>query len=135
MKIVEGKSEEITRRALSDKNIDMVVSIEKNCGKDFMKFRNSGLNQVLCKLAKKNKIVIGFNFDDLLEAKNRADILGKMIQNIMLCRKYKVEMYVYSEKRKNLNDLKAFCIVLGMHPSEAKKAVKFVKKQRDIEFI
>ena len=135
MKIVEGKSEAVVLKALKDKNVDMVVSVEKYCGKDFMKSRNSGLNQVLCRLAVKNKVVIGFNFDDVLDAKNRGLILGKMMQNIMLCRRYKVGMYVFSRKRNNSKDLQAFARVIGMTPLESKNAVKFVKKVHDIGFL
>lgn len=135
MKIVEGKNEAIVMKALKDKNVDMIISLEKNFGKDFMDNRNSGLNQVLCKLANKNRIVIGFNFDDVFDSNNRGLILGKMMQNVKFCRKYKVNMFLYSKKRKSLNDLKSFGFVIGMNPSEIKKAVKFVKKQRDIEIL
>ena len=95
-KIVIGGDEKKNRKAVEDKNVDILLSPEKNREKDFMHSRDSGLNQVLCKLAKKNKVAIGFNFNDVLMSKNRSVILGKMMQNVRFCRKYKVKMVIVS---------------------------------------
>ena len=103
--IIQGGDEKINRLALENKKVDILLSPEKNNKKDSLFFRNSGLNQVLCKLAKKNDISIGFNFSDLLntESKERTKILGRMFQNARLCKKYKVNM-VFTTLAKNKND-------------------------------
>ena len=55
------KSSDDDRRVFEkNKNIFIYNLEDKN--RDFIHYRNSGLNQVLCKLAKKNDIAICFNF-------------------------------------------------------------------------
>ncbi|MEK6934700.1 MAG: RNase P subunit p30 family protein [Nanoarchaeota archaeon] len=132
-KIGIGGNDNINRKIVENKNYDILLSPEKNRDKDFMHSRDSGLNQVLCKLAKKNDIAIGFNFNDVLISKNKWLILGKMMQNVRLCRKYKVKMIILSgAKNKNelraAKDLSSFGNVLGMTPGEVKKALNFEKK-------
>ena len=122
--IVIGGNEEINRRALENKNIRLLLDPETN-DEDFMHSRNSGLNQVLAKLAKKNNAAIGFSINRLLKISNeeRTDLLGKIMQNIMLCNKYKVKMYIINfinndlDKR-NINDLKDLGLTLGMLPGK-----------------
>ena len=72
---------------------------------DFIFHRNSGLNQVLCKIAKKNNITIGFAFDLFQKAKNKATIFGRMQQNYRLCKKYKVKIDVNNFEKKQQNQL------------------------------
>jgi RNase P/RNase MRP subunit p30 len=88
------------REQMSKANI--IVGVEDVKAKDYMHHRNSGLNHVLCKIAKEKGIKIGFSFSDLLNAdkKKRAILLGRMKQNVRLCRKYKVEMVFGSFARK-----------------------------------
>ena len=119
MKIVTGGTDKKNRGLVENKTVDVLLSPEKGRTKDFMKFRNSGLNQVLCKLANKNKVAIGFNFDDVLNSKDyeRVSLLGKMIQNVKLCGRYNVKMIIFSKDR-NEKDLKCFGSILGMHPSK-----------------
>ena len=93
--------------------------------KDFQKQRNSGFNQVLAKIAKKNNITIGINLDEILEAKSlkqKAKILARTKQNIKLCNKNKLQMKFLSPSQnpknsRNIYDLKSLGLVLGM-PTE-----------------
>ena len=129
-KIVEGGDDKKNRKVVEDKNVDILLSPEKTRDRDFMHSRNSGLNQVLCKLAKKNDIAIGFDFNLVLNSKNRGEILGRMMQNVGLCRKYKNKMVLLSGANNELDmrnpkDLVSFGIVLGMTPKEAKNALNF----------
>jgi len=101
-----------------------------------MHFRASGLNQVLAAIANKKKKIIGFNFNAILNTKGmlRSQLLGRMKQNVKLCRKYKVEMALASFaanpfELKAEKDLQAFGETLGMTPGEAKKAVKAVEER------
>lgn len=135
LNIVEGGDDKKNRKIVETKNIDILISPEKIRVKDFMHSRDSGLNQVLCKLAKKNEIAIGFDFNLVLKAKNRAVIIGRMMQNVKLCRKYKVKMVLLSGafnelEMRNPKDLISFGIVLGMTSLEAKIALNFRKKER-----
>ena len=135
LKSVEGKSDGINRGAFENKNTDIVYSIEKFRGKDKLHYKDAGLNQVLCKLAKKNRIKIGFCFSDVLSLDNekRAIILGKMMQNIRLCNKYKVDMVIGSFAKdkyglRNSKDLVAFGRLLGMKKIWNSSTDKFFKE-------
>jgi len=81
---------------------NLVFNFEKSEKRDKLHYRFSGLNQVLCKAAIRKNIVIGFSFSEILhsEPKRRAILLGRMIQNIKLCRKYKVKTLFASFAKK-----------------------------------
>ena len=133
-KIVIGGDDNKNRKAVENKNVDILLSPEKIRKDDFMHSRNSGLNQVLCKSAKKNNVAIGFNFRDVLKSKERWLLLGKMMQNVALCRKYKVEMVVISgaeneSELKSAMDLFSFAQAIGMTPGEAKRVLNFEKRK------
>ncbi len=133
-KIVFGGDDAHNRKAVEHKNVDLLLSLERGRGKDFMHSRDSGLNHVLCSLAHRNDVAIGFNFRDALKSDNRGLILGKMMQNVRLCRKYKVRMVVISgacneAELKSAKDLFSFGRVIGMTPIEAKHAVMFTKEK------
>ena len=99
--IIQGGELDINRFAVENKKIDILLSPEKNSRKDLMFSRRSGLNQVLCKLAAKNDVAIGFDFSYLLNSsgKQRARILGRMKQNVKFCKKYGVKMIFSSFAR------------------------------------
>ena len=129
-KIVIGGDDKKNRKAVEDKSNDILMSPEKIRKKDFMGYADSGLNQVLCKLAKKNNVAIGFNFNDVLISKNRRNILSKMMLNVRLCRKYKVKVVLCSGAKNELEmrmprDLISFGVCIGMTPGEAKKTLLF----------
>ena len=142
LNIIEGNS--LNREILSCKNIDILASPEKNRREDFLHHRNSGLNHILCALAKKNKIAIAFSFNEVLKSKGveRAKIIGRMTQNVRLCRKYGVEMIIASfatnkYEMRALTDLKNFGTVIGMNPGEIKRAFTVVNEilKRKKEYI
>ncbi|MAG19933.1 hypothetical protein CL618_00685 [archaeon] len=128
------KIEDGERKNFENKNVDVITGLEKEKRADHMKYRSSGLNHILCKIAKENKISIGFSFNDVLKSKGmlRGQILGRMMQNVRICRKYKVKMIVFSfaENKKEMRDVKdliSFGRVIGMTPGEAKRALEFKK--------
>ncbi len=124
LNIINGGNELTNRKAVENKSIDILLHPEENTKKDFMHSRNSGLNQVLCRLANKNNVSIGFSFNNILNSSGmkRAILLGRMIQNVILCKKYKVKMIVVNHTandcERDNGDLKSFGICLGMHPSD-----------------
>lgn len=131
--VVLGGNEEINQTALSDKRVDILVSPERLIIKNYMHSRNSGINQVLAKLAYENQVAIGFDFNQVYNSKNKGLIIGRMMQNVKFCRKYKVRMVVGSfTKGKNLDSksLQIFARFLGMTGGEAKKSISF-KKGKD----
>lgn len=116
--IFSSNDDELNRKILEKENIDVLL-INLSGRRDFQKQRNSGFNHVLAKIAKKNKINIGINFDEIVKSKGKekAEILARIKQNIKLCNKNKVNMtFIIQNKnnQRNIYDLKALGLVLGM---------------------
>ncbi len=133
LRIVVGSKN--NRLVVEAKKVDILLSPEKGIKKDSFHFRNSGLDHVICELAKKNDTTIGFNFNEVLTSQGvlRAEKLGRMMQNVRLCRKHKLRMLIGSFAKnkwqmRSRNDLISFGIVLGMHPEEAQKALQAVSE-------
>jgi len=109
---------------------DIVFDVEGK-DKDSLHFRRSGMNQVLCKIAKEKDVAMGFSFSRLLNLKDhdKALILGKIQQNISLFQKYKVKMAIATLatspfEMRGAKDLISYFTVLGMKPEEAKAGLK-----------
>ncbi len=140
--IVEAGTLDKNRSLLSDKRIDILLGAERVASHDSFHHRHSGFNQVLLPLAKKNQIAMGFSLSDLsrVSSDQRIVLLGRMMQNVRLCRKFKVKMVLASfAKTKwemcSAHDLLSFGITLGMTPQEAKDALSFTKKSKALEVI
>ena len=78
-----------------------------------MENRKFGLEEIgeketgkkICKLANKNKIAIGFNFNDILKSKNKGQLIGRMMQNAKLCKKYKLPKFEEIDKEFEISSL------------------------------
>ena len=114
---VQGGNDKVNRAALTNE-VDILIDPHLGERKDNYHQRNSGLNQVLLNLAKENKVAIGFSFKIILNDKNRPTNLGRIIQNIKLCRKYKVKMVIIEYENRNETDVQALFKVLGMTGKE-----------------
>ncbi len=107
---------------------DIMFGFEESERKDTMHQRYSGLNNVLCELAFRNKVQIAFSFNSILNSAQRSVLFGRMMQNISLCRKYKVKTLIGSfakqpSEMRSAKDLQSVFITLGMHPAEAKESM------------
>lgn len=134
-KLVIYKSTGNDRHVIEKSKANVVFGLETIAARDSMHHRNSGLNQVLCKLANKNNVMIGFSFSSILNTDwmIRSQILGRLMQNIRLCRKYKVKTVIasFAEKPYDMrpyHDLKSVFICFGMHPKEAKDSLENIYK-------
>ena len=137
--IIEVKTETDLLRAVKNSRVDIVFNVETLFSRDALHSKNSGLNQVILCHAAQNNVAIGFNFSLLLRASDaqRPLLLGRMIQNVLLCRKYKVRMVLSSLAQepyamRDAKDLLAFARVLGMTGKEAQEALSFTKKQKTV---
>ncbi len=85
-------------REAIERGADIVYGFELLEAKEHTHYRASGLNQVLCKLATEKKVRIGLSFASLLEytGQKRAQLLGRIMQNITFCSKYKTPMKIAS---------------------------------------
>ena len=130
-KIILVESSENNRHVIEKGQFEIIFNLETDSKKDLTHSKRSGLNQVLAKIIEKKKKVVGFNFNLLLKSNkgSRVNFLGRMSQNIKICRKYQLKMLIASFARfpyemRAAHDLIAFGITLGMHPKEAKQSLK-----------
>jgi hypothetical protein len=119
------------RAVLEQGAADVLFGTESSQPKDYIHQRGSGFNQVFAGLARKNNVAIGFSLSEILSATGsvRARFMGRMMQNIVVCRKYRVKMVAGSFasdpwKMRSPHDLQSFFVELGMHPSEAAGALR-----------
>lgn len=115
-KIIFSGDDETNRKILEKENIEILL-LNQSGKKDFHKQRNSGLNHVLAKIAKKKKITIGINLDEIINSneKEKAIILARIMQNIKICNKNKLKMkFIYENNKRDIFDLKSLGLVLGM---------------------
>lgn len=115
---VAVKSSNNDREIIEKSKADMIFSFEDSTKKDFIHQRASGINHILCKFAKKNNLIIGFSLNSILNSKNKHVILGRMIQNIKICKKFKVKPIIasFAEKpfdMRSAHDLKSLFGILG----------------------
>ena len=104
--ISESRNEIKDRKKLEQKKFDLLFNFENQAKSDFIHQRNSGLNHIFCKLAKKT--AIGISFSNLMTLKpfERARAIGRIEQNLMLCRKYKVKT-IFASFAKNPKDMRS----------------------------
>lgn len=116
--VFSSEDDELNRQVLEKAKIDLLL-LPLLQRRDFSKQRNSGFNMVLANIAKKNKIEIGIDLDELnSESKKiKSEILARIIQNIALCKKKKIQMRFILKNRKIDNYLvKSLGSSLGMPP-------------------
>lgn len=132
--IMLGSDDEINREAIESRKIDILLSPEHTRKNDFTHYRNSGLNDVLCNLAKANNIAIAIDFNGLNSMKNekeKALRLGRIMQNIRICSKTGAKMIIASfsktpEQMFSARDLRSFCLAIGMNTKQAKEALSYL---------
>ena len=97
---------------------------------------------MLAKLAEKNDVAIGFGFSFVLNANGieRGKIIGRMKQNVRICRKSKTKIVVCSyannvKEMRGAKDLLAFARVIGMTPGEAKKSLNWKKREKKVKVL
>ena len=73
---------------------EFIFGLEESMPKDYIHQRGSGINHIIAKLAAQNGTAIAFSLASL--QKDRARIMGRMKQNIELCRKFKCRMLIGS---------------------------------------
>ena len=125
--IVLSQDDEFNRKILEKSKIDIFLINEELESKDYSKQRNSNLNEVLAELATKNKIKIGIDIDKISskERKEQAKSLARLAQNILLCKKAKTEMIIFTENRsKDKRAIVSLLLTLGLDTKRAEKAVQ-----------
>jgi RNase P/RNase MRP subunit p30 len=107
IKIYSSDDDEINRKVIEKLPVEiLLINLENR--KDFLKQRNSGFNQVLAKIAKKKKVKIGINLDEIIESKEQNRVIARLKQNISICKKEKLEMqFVQKKYKRETHELKS----------------------------
>lgn len=129
---VYGFSDEFNRRAVETLKIDYLVSPENNNGKDNLKQRASGFSHVIAEAAKKKniQIIVDLNWINALKGKSKAIVISRVIQNIVICRKSKIDLKfaTFARDESELLDekqMKAIGFSLGMSSEQTKNITNF----------
>ena len=127
--VVRSSSDD--RKIIEGSKAHMIFSFEDNIKRDFIHQRASGLNHILCKLANENNIIMGFSLSSILNTENKHVILGRIVQNIKMCRKFKVKTAIASFAKnpyemKSTHDLSSLFYILGFKNP-------FFLREQDIE--
>lgn len=130
MILVAGGDEEINRAASECWEVDVLCHPERVSGKDPLDQKSSGIDDVMARFMAERGIAIEICLSELLSCYGvvRAQVMGRMRQNIKLARKYKTPIIITSGARdiygmRAPQDLYSLGITLGMDAGMAKKAV------------
>lgn len=120
--IVQAQDNKFNRKLLEYGKFDILLSPEAGKKKDGIKQLDSGLNNVLAKIAAKNKISIGIDIKELstLEKERKALRLARIAQNIKTCRKAKTKIKALNFKDEK--DAFSLLLSLGASTKQAKEA-------------
>ena len=83
--IFTSNNDELNRKVLEKLPINILLINQEN-RKDRQKQRDSGFNQVLAKIAKKNKITIGINLDEIIESSSQTKKEVGSVNNFCCCK-------------------------------------------------
>ena len=120
--IIKAQDDDFNRKILENKEVDILLSPEQHKRKDYMKQRDSGLNEINCKLAKENKIKIAIDLNQLKkqDKKTKAILLSRIKQNIQLCKRTKTQIFFIPKQSKQ--DTLSFFTTLKGSTQQAKFA-------------
>lgn len=120
---VLSQEDEFNRKVLEIKGINMIVINESLYTRDYMKQRNSGLNEVLIRICKNKNISIGIELDKIIEKEDieKAKSLSRLMQNIMLCRKGGVKIVFLSVG--DVGAAQALFLSLGASTKQASESI------------
>ncbi len=122
-----SQDDDFNRKALEIKGISLFIINESIQIKDYMKQRNSGLNEVLAKLAKSREVQIGIEIDKIItkDSKEKARALARLTQNIMLCKKAGTKLiFITNNKELDKKGLQSLFLTLGASTKQAQETLK-----------
>lgn len=104
-------------RKFFESKVDYIINAELFDRKDSFHYKRTALNQVHAKLAKANNLSVVFSFNNIL-TNRRIQTLGRMFQNMVLVKKYRLQSDAFSLSKdpmnmKSRNILDALLRVLG----------------------
>ncbi|MBU2612682.1 MAG: hypothetical protein KKB62_03100 [Nanoarchaeota archaeon] len=112
--VFTSEDDELNRKVIEKLPVGILL-IPLSKRKDFAKQRNSGFNEVMAKIAKKNSVKIGVNLDEVIHSDEKEKIISRLKQNIKLCVKNKIPLiFIEGKEKRNPVLLKSLGISLGM---------------------
>jgi len=120
---VLAQSLEFNRKMLEYGKFQTLLDIHSTKGYDKPKQLDSGLNHIMARIATKNKVSIGIDLNKIrgLPPKEKAKTIGRIKQNIKICRKAKCAITLLNYKDKK--DASEFLISLGASTPQVKEAL------------
>ena len=125
------KADDKVRGVLEQIKPDYLYGLEILEYGDSFHYRKSGLNQVLAKIMAKNntKLLIPLGEIRKHSGVKKVRFLGRIMQNIRICRKYRVGMKIVSfatspYQMKSVKEMGSFGTVLGMDSMQVKKSLE-----------
>ncbi len=121
-----------TDRAMLKAGVHMLYNLELlDERKDNVHHRNSGLDSTLAKLCAQQDVLIGINLRNVRSFDPK--IIGRIMQNIVLCRTHKTPMAVFSDATNAAElpwegDVHALLKTLGMSSQQAKAALRNLER-------
>jgi len=111
-----GGDSDLNRSLIEKKGTKAILLNHSLKKRDSLYERDSGLNQVLCKLARQKDIefIIDLNELNVSDLKQRSEILGRITQNIELTSKFKNRLKIISIKNSDSNGMRALLLTIGM---------------------
>jgi len=123
--IVETSNNELSRKVLENNLCNILILAETNTINNNLRQIDSGLNEILGRIAEKNNISIGINLDQItiLTKNKKAEKISKIIQNIKICKKTKTKIKILNYTDKNAT----LCLLrkLGASSKQASEAILF----------
>ncbi len=123
--IVKAQDDAFNRKMLECGHFDILLSIEAGERKDSLKQSDSGLNEIVARIAAKNGVAIGIDISEIskLDKKEKAKRIARIKQNIKICRKSKTKLKIINYKDES--SAFSFMISLGASSQQAKEAISF----------
>ena len=131
-KLLVAKSSDKDRFFIESRKIKLIYGFEEIQKRDYLRQRASGLNHTICELCRENNIAVGMPYSFLFNKNPTISslIMGRMMQNIKLCQKYKVKTVIgsFSEKpfdMRSQHDIISFFSILGMDRKKIKESLTY----------
>ena len=107
---------------IESKKIRMIYGFEEAYKKEYKNQSASGLNHIICRIANKNDVSIGIAYGSLFNKTMPTSLLiGRMMQNIKLCRKYKSDSIILGKILKGLHQHETHVHLSEKEKSDLKK--------------
>lgn len=111
--IFDSVDDELNRKVIEKLSVSGIL-VHLDFRKDYMKQRNSGLNEVVVKILSKNKMNVYVDFEEILSSKNQERIISRLKQNIDLCTRVKVQIiFILGKNKRSDSEIKSFFSSIG----------------------